>query len=125
MSDESIFGEVIYSYSRKQAIEDGLLFDCTQLASEAGFKIPVALTQHAWSDVQEVPIMSCQDVEGRLWDVLWMASFEARRNRSQSEFEFKVSLQTDRAPRTKTLVCHCGPGDDAEPVITIGYREDF
>ncbi len=43
MSD-NIFGDVIYSYSRAQAIEDEVLFDVTDGAKEAGFKIPTAMT---------------------------------------------------------------------------------
>lgn len=34
----------IYSYSREQAIQDGVLIDITGIAKEAGFKWPVAIT---------------------------------------------------------------------------------
>jgi hypothetical protein len=37
--------EVIFSYSRKQAIEDGVLVDLTSLARDAGIKFPVAVTR--------------------------------------------------------------------------------
>jgi type I site-specific restriction endonuclease len=33
---DPIFGEVIYSYTRAQAIEDGVLVDVTDMAKEAG-----------------------------------------------------------------------------------------
>jgi hypothetical protein len=36
--------EIIYSYTRKQAIADGVLIDVTELAKEAGFKCSVAFT---------------------------------------------------------------------------------
>src|SRR6185437_8267129 len=39
------FGEVIYSYTRAQAIADGVLVDVSETAKEAGFKYPVALTR--------------------------------------------------------------------------------
>ena len=32
----------IYSYSRQQAIDDGVLVDITEMAQEAGFRFPVA-----------------------------------------------------------------------------------
>ena len=35
---------VIYSYTRKQAIEDGVLVDLTEWSKETGFTIPVACT---------------------------------------------------------------------------------
>jgi type I site-specific restriction endonuclease len=44
MSDD-FFGEVIFYYTRAQAIKDGVLVDVSKLASEAGFKYPVAVTQ--------------------------------------------------------------------------------
>ena len=47
---EDVFGPVIASYSRAQAIDDGVLIDVTPMAREAGFKWPVALTHTAWCD---------------------------------------------------------------------------
>ncbi|WP_319760545.1 DUF6573 family protein [Maridesulfovibrio sp.] len=35
---------MIYSYTRKQAIEDGNLIDVTGQAKETGFKVPVAVS---------------------------------------------------------------------------------
>ena len=51
---EEIFGEPIASYSRRQAIEDGVLVDLTQpetvrAVREAGFKWPVAMTATAFA----------------------------------------------------------------------------
>ena len=45
-----LFGEVISTYSRAQALEDGVLVDAGEMATEAGFRIPVALTAAVWSD---------------------------------------------------------------------------
>ena len=36
--------DVIYTYTREQAIEEGVLIDVSEMASEAGFKWPVAVT---------------------------------------------------------------------------------
>lgn len=49
-SAESFFGNVISTYTRAQAIEDGVLVDPGSMAKEAGFKLPVALTADAWAD---------------------------------------------------------------------------
>ena len=43
--------ELIYSYSRKQAIEDGVLVDVSEMAKEAGFKFPVAMTNTVWTEL--------------------------------------------------------------------------
>ena len=63
--------EVVFRYSREQAIEDGVLIDAGVLAYEAGFRYSVALTAAAWNLCVAVPA-SCpwQDERGRLWDVL-------------------------------------------------------
>ena len=40
-----LFGEMIYSYTRAQAIEDGELVDVSDMAKQSGFKISVAVTR--------------------------------------------------------------------------------
>ena len=45
-----LFGEVIYAYTRAEAIADGVLIDVTETAKEVGFRLPVALTAAAWAD---------------------------------------------------------------------------
>lgn len=89
----NLFGETIYTYTREQAIEDGVLIDVSEIAKEAGFKIPVALTAAVYSIVENIPnSRSWQDVDGRLWDVLWMGSCGARNNRGNSTFLYKLIL---------------------------------
>ena len=49
MSEETDKGfwddaEVIYTYTRAQALEDGVLVDVSEMAKEAGVRFPVALT---------------------------------------------------------------------------------
>ena len=39
------FDPVIFTFTRNQAIDDGVLVDGTQTAREAGFRIPVAITR--------------------------------------------------------------------------------
>ena len=115
---------LIHAYSRAQAIADGVLVDVTGLAKEAGFKIPVALTSAAWADCVAVPHDAVdQDETGRLWDVLTVlriASRESLKNRSSSEIRFTVSVRTGEVTSEYIeLKSICGPGDSAEPVITI------
>ncbi len=115
---------IIFAYTRAQAIADGVLVDVSKLAQEAGFKYPVALTAAAWADCVAVPPgTDDQDETGRLWDVLNVLRFTiqaARGGDSSSELPFTVSVVT--APGQSediALKSLCGPGDDAEPVITI------
>src|SRR4029077_5729182 len=67
----SLFGEVIFSYTRAQAIADRVLVDITPTALEAGFRFPVAATAALMTAIQMVPQQYAhQDAEGRLWDVM-------------------------------------------------------
>ncbi|WP_049473777.1 DUF6573 family protein, partial [Stenotrophomonas maltophilia] len=66
--------DLIHSYTRAQAIEDGVLVDVSDVAKEAGFKLPVTITRAAWSRYVEVPIgleLRGQSVDGRLCSRFW------------------------------------------------------
>lgn len=67
---------VIDSYSRAQALADGTLVAVdADLAQNAGFRAPVALTSAVYETCVRVPQgVNCQDETGRLFDVLWMAT---------------------------------------------------
>lgn len=113
--------DVIHRYTRQEAIADGFLIDVTNTAKEAGFSYPVALTTAVWADYVAVPDgVEGQDEVGRLWDILWMLRAEIRRRPSGSVIRFVVLVRNDeREPQTVTLKSVCGPGDNAEPVITV------
>ena len=122
---EELFGEVIYAYTRAQAIEDGYLVDVTTDAEEAGFVFPVALTRAAYAELVEWNDnnVAFQDEAGRLWDVLTMARYYIRGAKGSSVFKADV-LRVPNKPRATVarkaqFVLHCGPGDHAEPVVTI------
>ena len=136
MSDEplnvprdSYFGEVISTYTRAQALADGVLIDAGSSSREAGFRWPVALTAAAWFDCVEWTEddsvrQSHQDLSGRLWDVLYMASHAIRTTIKSSDalqFELYRVPRDGRSMEAKlvTLKLIVGPGDRGEPVITI------
>lgn len=136
MFDES---EVVHSYTRAQALDDGYLIEVSETAREAGFRYPVALTRAcwadcvAWSDEDSDRKRWPQDESGRLWDVLTMARFYMRGAVRRDPDTDRFMLQVLRVPRggrgvkarMVRLMAHVGPGDDAEPVITIGFPNDF
>lgn len=126
--------DLIHAYSRAEALADGTLIDVTETAREAGFRVPVALTRTAWFDcVAWGPDDSArvvhQDQSGRLWDVLWMARLAARGKQGVSQLSFSMLRvardSKDGRPTAVTLLMDIGPGDEGEPVITIGFAEDF
>lgn len=130
-SMEEFFGPPISSYSRAQAIEDGVLADVTEWASSksgfiGGFSIPVAITADLFATIEAIPARcSHEDIRGRAHDVLWMASLAVRRSRGESSATFVVKMNVREGMRNLTLLVECGPDDDGSPCITIGYPENF
>jgi hypothetical protein len=62
--------ELISSYTRSEALADGVLVDVTETAREAGFVIPVALTRAAWDlcvALSPAAERSCNDEPGRCY----------------------------------------------------------
>lgn len=128
-STESFFGEVISTYTRAQAIEDGVLIDTGSMAQEAGFKWPVAVTSAAWADCiawteDDSDKQVYQDQSGRLWDVLFMASHAIRMGSGPGDRLLFKLYRVRRDGYSKeailaTLKLIVGPGDQGEPVITI------
>lgn len=120
----------IHTYTRAQALADGALVDVTEIGREAGFRLSVAMTAGAWSEVVASPDCDplCltpvgQDERDRLWDVLMQARIAARRAHDESVVALNVlrvpgSCATAK-PTRLALKMVIGPGDDGEPVITI------
>jgi hypothetical protein len=119
--------DVISSYTRKQAIEDGALIDVSQLAQECGFKYPVALTSRVYGEVVVPPIeaQSFQDDIGRLWDILICLKLASKKSSGESEIKFNMIVQNEpKKQKIVTLKAICGPGDDVAPVITVMFPEE-
>jgi hypothetical protein len=123
-NNESPFGEVIYSYTRKQAIADGFQVEVTKTAQEAGIKFPMFLTRAVFENYVTVPDgVTGQDEAGRLWDVVWMTRFAILRARPGCS-RIPVALYVcndNRAAQLVKLIATCGPldMDDPQPAITV------
>ena len=75
------FVEVTSVYTRRQAIEDGVLVDCEQAPMgemrRQLMKWPLAMTttafhRYVWPIDGEANLPPGQSLEGRFWDVVWM-----------------------------------------------------
>jgi hypothetical protein len=122
--NESPFGEVIYAYTRKQALADGFQVDVTATAQEAGIRFPVFLTRAVFDAYVTVPQgVTCQDESGRLWDIVWMLRFAIRKAQSgQDRLPFALYVRNDnRRPKLVKLIATCGAldMDDPQPAITV------
>lgn len=121
---------IIASYSRAQAIDDGALVACREsLSREAGFKFPLAFSAAVEALITEIPERyGHEDEEGRRWDVLWMARTAALRARETSLVKFEVIVHTATPPNAKhlhELFLQIGPGDLGEPVFTVMTAQDL
>ena len=118
------FGPVIYSYTRSQAVADGMQVEVSKVAEEAGIRFPVFLTRAVFDSFVAVPAgVTGQDEAGRLWDVVWMLRFAIRKAQTgQARLPFALYVRNDNhRPRLVKLVAMCGPLDidDPAPAITV------
>jgi hypothetical protein len=121
-------GDLIFRYTRAQAIADGVLADLMQaetapLVKEAGFKFPIAMTATAfWEAVAPIDgeLPPGQDLKGRLWDVLMLLKAAIRSKPGEPDrIHFTVNVWNGEKSVPVQLWALCGPGDDLEPVVTI------
>jgi len=115
---------IVFSYSRWQALSDGVLVDVSDLAREAGFRIPVAVTEAVYKNyLDPAPELGRegQSLNGRAWDLLQVLLFAAAVHPDHDTILFKVLfiLTPGCPPEPVSLKAICGPGDEGEPVLTI------
>ena len=119
---------VIYSYTRAQAIVDGVLVDVTEQAKQIGFKLHTVVTGTIFHGYVEPPAglePEGQSVAGRLHDILTLALFAARASKGTDRVYFKVDfLMAPGKSETVDIIAHIGPGDNFEPCLTIMMPED-
>lgn len=111
-----------------------MLVDVTEMAKEAGFQLPVAITEALENRLtpNRADQGLGQDYDGRLWDVLWLAAFTIKlADRSTDTVTFTIALQEADAQSGRLqnidlrLRAVCSSSDEDEPVVTIGFPEDF
>jgi hypothetical protein len=125
---DSVFGEIISSYSRSQAIKDGVLVDLATVAPDVcrqHYKFSVACTAAVWGIIEKAVKNPrwMNDINGVVHDMLWMS-----RSRicpvSPEGGLFQVVIKGAGRKSIFTFRIACGPGDQGEPVITIMLPEE-
>lgn len=123
-----LFGPVISSYSRAQAIEDGMLVDLSQANGAKGhFKFPLACTAAVWALIEQAidPANGeCNDLAGVLHDICWMSKSPLAYAPDPTTRLFDVILAGVPPKSGHGLKMVCGPGDTPEPVLTIMLPEE-
>ena len=113
---------VIFAYTRKQALADGVLIDADKVAKVWMFKIPVAFTAAAWQEaVVREGKEDMQSEPGRVWDVLHFLWVEILKDPPRgSGLLFRASRPSDaEGEGFMTLKAVIGPDDDGKPCLTV------
>jgi len=124
MQDDQPFGPIIFSYSRKQAIDDGVLIDVTPIANKIGFKLHTVVTCGVISELcdgQHADFNKFTAVHSLLLDLMKAIRLSAR-NQASDRVDFKHRLHvrgSESDIRELDLYALVGPGDDAEAVLTV------
>ncbi|MCA1064839.1 hypothetical protein QTG56_24845 (plasmid) [Rossellomorea sp. AcN35-11] len=119
---DELFGEVIFSYTREDMINDGELVDVSEMAKEAGFKIPVGIKKAVYEELvvpSEKDKGYGQDVEGRLWDTLTMLKYGIRTNPQKHTFQFPITYVIQGEAQTKILKGALDSDSQGQPAITV------
>lgn len=118
--------DLIYSYTRKQALEDGFLVDANTgdfaEVTKQHYKYPVFMTRAVF-DLIERAVNNpkwANDFEGVWHDILWMSRM-MKREVDESTVEFQVIIRGTGKKSKYTMLAQCSPMDidDPTPVITI------
>ena len=122
---------IIHSYTRADAIRDGVLLDISDTAKKFGFKYQVAVTSNLYQTYivpNENLGNSGQTSESRLELVLAELYYAIKGlDKHSTRINFKVEFLMDSIKeefKEIDIIADCGPGDTLEPVITIMLPED-
>ena len=116
----------VFTYTRAQAIADGVLLDVTPVAQEAGFTCPIALTAGLWA---KYGTQTPGEDHGTVWDVLWMlrcaatgilpAKIEHHAEGQIVWYELSLTPKGKQKPELVTLKAIAEFGEDGKEIITI------
>jgi hypothetical protein len=130
--NETFPDEIIYMYTRKQAIEDGEQVDANSgelgRISSAHFKYPVFMTASVYNMI-EIAVNNerfANSWTGIWHDILSMSKHHYR-TIDESSRSFQVLIRGTGRRSLHILVASVGPMDfdDPRPVVTIMTPEDF
>jgi len=120
--------DLIFSYSRKQAIEDGFQICVSELFPDDTrvYKFPVYFTKAVWE--------LCQENAGIVWDICYMGSLPGNKQLNEQTIQYSVIVQgADRKPdfHEDSLPCYrlisvCGAIDidNPEPARTVMFPDE-
>jgi hypothetical protein len=117
-----IFGHVIYSYTRADAITDGVLVALSERFPDqcSIYRYPVACTAAVWALIEHGAAANYGATSaGIAWDIIYMSQHCIVARPDDSTVVFDVIIPGARDSKTYRLKALVHPGDQMEPVITI------
>lgn len=120
--------QIIHSYTMQDAIDDGSLTSLGELAREAGFTIPVWVTDGVWSILNPTDELKAQgqDFNGRAWDMLNILNFSIKLAKAKTGQTLYFSPYFIVTPGKKAkqleLLCDVTFDGEGKPNLTI-YQE--
>lgn len=109
--------DIIYQYTREDAIRDGEIIDISKLAKEMGYTVPVGVTRAIWSIIEKKP--AHQDIDGRIWDLLWMLWVKVKTASYGDTLHFSVLMQSGRKKMQVFKAVIAASDPTGNPAITI------
>ena len=122
MSDNIFDEEPIYSYTRLQALQDGVLVDLNQYipVMQSGYRYPIACTAAVFAIIDRA-VKSKKfhnDYSGVVWDILWMSRTSPLKKWESGRL-FQVIINGAGKKTIYNLKLEVSGGDDGLPVLTI------
>ena len=115
---------LISSYSRKQAIEDGVLADLSAISEviRKRWKYNMCCTERVWNVIEQaLKEYPCMDINGIMHDISTMAHLAISTGKDIGDRGyFKVSI----GHKMHSLQMVCGPGDTPQPVLTLMFMNE-
>ncbi len=118
---DPVFGELISTYTRAEALADGQQFDVSDDKGAAVYKTAVYVTSALHAELKRGQGSDPETYSARLWDVCYMVAHGRGCSDSARESDVKVGA------RRLKVRGECGPVDidDPRPAITLGFPSDF
>jgi len=115
---------VIFTYTRAQAISDGVLVDLSRNfpSDTRMFKWNLCCTSSVWSLIESTATAEDVEVAVYVWDVAFMAlnAINSATGQQNDELLYTVMMPLTENGTEYKLKLVCGPGDSGgEPVLTI------
>lgn len=118
MTDEN--DNLIFAYTRAQAIEDGVLNDVTELTKAVGILIPTAIACNCWAEA--VGSDDPEEFQQRIYELISAVHIEIEKQKDirSDTLQFAYLIEREgEEPTELDVFVNIGPGDNMEPVLTV------